>query len=840
MIEPLEEKTAPSLDVTLPDMDTCEELPAENISASKGWVIGPLFQSLKSKMASFTEIVMTPVKLFRASSPLPSRDLLDKLDDCDLQADGATEVTHPDPDDVDRNQDTKIDQQTDAQSTETFVPKCSKKLKFDVPSEQTVDCILMPLQDGPLACTDSQHASGSFESTPSSSTLLRVSARSSASHESKLKTSIAVEVKKGKISARKPSRNSSVSKSANAIKQPVYPELMDRKLSLCNLVKLNKIDFLAPPLSSSVCYAQPDGSEAFHVENCLVRQSLRHHLSNGADQAAPRSAVESQMTPRTCSEPSYEDSKRDSVKRKRALDEIKPQQVSNAASDYDVTRGPRTPRRAAALISAIASEEIIRSGEKRQSASARANRKGRSGQEMLAVNNKAIIINQAERSSDVRLVCSQDGSSSRVKPGGSSKRLKTRAALKHDGAMDLETTLAVTSTKRGAEEPLSELLLHTDIKHLQDANENPLKRKSLNHVSSMTGKEPTSSVELMSAGLTSQPLQETDSLDRRARRASRRPKNGPSTETQHDSSLHLITKDSQSQNWKRKVSVDPLYFEMTPFECTQPTQHSVDPDMQLNEEEKCVIEEREKISASVTDEVFPTDSEMSINRSRSNRKREKVKRRRADSQRRRCRVLHTRTRKREDVRKSATMEDADLAASCSSSSRCLLRSYSCPEIPFLCPHDSPWTSSPHPVQHSRSHQHQHHHSPLGAHAHRSLRRARRHTVCSVEVERELAPLCLRKEVYPSRRSAPYDPVSHHPTGGHAHSPSTTLSALASCFLSSPLAFLSKKVDLRGAATSPNTSSHPPASSMCSGSSSTWHSPAFNPKVDSAEILDSSR
>ncbi|XP_058868521.1 uncharacterized protein LOC131709736 isoform X2 [Acipenser ruthenus] len=31
----------------------------------KGWVIGPLFQSLRSKMASFTEIVMSPTRLFR-------------------------------------------------------------------------------------------------------------------------------------------------------------------------------------------------------------------------------------------------------------------------------------------------------------------------------------------------------------------------------------------------------------------------------------------------------------------------------------------------------------------------------------------------------------------------------------------------------------------------------------------------------------------------------------------------------------------------------------------------------------------------------------------------------
>ncbi|XP_055008887.1 uncharacterized protein LOC129408682 [Boleophthalmus pectinirostris] len=41
---------------------------ATSDSAPKGWVIGPLFQSFRSKMASFTEIVMSPVKLFKSNS----------------------------------------------------------------------------------------------------------------------------------------------------------------------------------------------------------------------------------------------------------------------------------------------------------------------------------------------------------------------------------------------------------------------------------------------------------------------------------------------------------------------------------------------------------------------------------------------------------------------------------------------------------------------------------------------------------------------------------------------------------------------------------------------------
>ncbi|XP_045074545.1 uncharacterized protein prr14 [Coregonus clupeaformis] len=41
----------------------------------KRWVIGPLFQSFKSKMASFTQIVMSPVRLFKPSGSPPEPDV---------------------------------------------------------------------------------------------------------------------------------------------------------------------------------------------------------------------------------------------------------------------------------------------------------------------------------------------------------------------------------------------------------------------------------------------------------------------------------------------------------------------------------------------------------------------------------------------------------------------------------------------------------------------------------------------------------------------------------------------------------------------------------------------
>lgn len=120
---------------------------------------------------------------------------------------------------------------------------------------------------------------------------------------------------------------------------------------------------------------------------------------------------------------------------------------------------------------------------------------------------------------------------------------------------------------------------------------------------------------------------------------------------------------------------------------------------------------------------------------------------------------------------NAAAEDLPTPTGQSVSPGHLLRRYSCPDIPSLfasLPRQPPLALVPA-------------HDPAGS------RRARRHTVSCGEAEREIAPLCLRKEVYPSRRSFPCEGQNLPP----ALLPSSSaLSALASNFLSSPLAFLS--------------------------------------------------
>lgn len=133
----------------------------------------------------------------------------------------------------------------------------------------------------------------------------------------------------------------------------------------------------------------------------------------------------------------------------------------------------------------------------------------------------------------------------------------------------------------------------------------------------------------------------------------------------------------------------------------------------------------------------------------------------------------------------------------------LLRSYSCPELPSLVfshvpPSHTHENSSTSPTKKSTA-------VPLPSHIHSPSKRTRRHTVCSVEIEREIAPLCLRKEVYPASRGGPSSP----------YSPSSSLTVLASCFLSSPLAFLSKSSS-HGRGHAGDISTHSDASCFTSG------------------------
>lgn len=143
-----------------------------------------------------------------------------------------------------------------------------------------------------------------------------------------------------------------------------------------------------------------------------------------------------------------------------------------------------------------------------------------------------------------------------------------------------------------------------------------------------------------------------------------------------------------------------------------------------------------------------------------------------DKQRRWCMYI-------EGIETQEEVEQADDSKPGCDSNR-LKRSLSCPDITSLqhsndaLVHDKT-LCHPSPVKKS---------AHLNVNVPSPLKRTRRHTVCSVEIEREIAPLCLRKEVYPK-----WGTVS---SPSFPHFPSKSLASLISCFLSSPLAFLSKK------------------------------------------------
>ncbi|XP_019751547.1 uncharacterized protein prr14 isoform X2 [Hippocampus comes] len=195
---------------------------------------------------------------------------------------------------------------------------------------------------------------------------------------------------------------------------------------------------------------------------------------------------------------------------------------------------------------------------------------------------------------------------------------------------------------------------------------------------------------------------------------------------------------AQTEKPQAQMSTEPFYFEMTPFEgkpleCSNPNRGG--------------------------------DQDATASRLRNVKVNGKQPR--GDPRSRKSRFSRTHA---HNATPSATAKDLPTPTTQSGLAGHLLRRYSCPDIPSLfasLPRQPPLTLVPA-------------HDPAGS------RRTRRHTVSCGEVEREIAPLCLRKEVYPSRRSFPCDGQNLPP----ALLPSWSLSALASRFLYSPLAFLS--------------------------------------------------
>ncbi|TNN70060.1 Protein PRR14L [Liparis tanakae] len=783
--------TTQNLETTNAVTDTCEGLAVghsfEAASAPKGWVIGPLFQSFKSKVASFTDIVMSPVKLFRANAALPCTDLPEQLDKSELPANGASHVEHSEP---------RLEFNSEAQSenanqkrvwkvegAQNVKSRYSKKLSFDVElpthiSEQADECAItqkennspVPLQRCALPLV-SEEASESV----GASTLSPPSLNRSASRETKVNMSEAIEDLTGKLSAE-----------------------------------------LKPlPRSAGLGRAKRDVEPECCAVDCVKRKRL---------------------TADACST----DPKR--------------REILNVAPDVGMSRPPR--REVVLNNPVVYKEETLKPVRKRPP---RANKKGEHGQEIIATINETVLITQTgvyplDISSGVS-ENSLKGSGGKGKPRGLCKKPKTKMGLGETdvniaNGVELETGVAVAAAKQAEQDTRSEVLSRPAIKPLQSSSKrrnikkNPVKRKSPSQSSSSiesdaasfsTSAAPsTAPLDLTAADLNSsqkeqgskkglnQPAKRTKKSFRVDVKSSASGGSREAKQCSHD--LHSMAKENQP--CRGQISTDPVYFEMTPFESIQQPSSSqllLNGSVQSNNEVKHVTDRKETSTASVSAEVFPTDAEASDHRSvgvsRSSTRRVNMKPRRAGKKGSKCVLL---TRACEEETQSVSMDNEDLAAAGSPSegndpSRHLMRSYSCPEISSLRLPDAPWTSALHSTHHSRvhaPHQHQSFHSPVH-HAHDSLRRARRHTVSSVEVEREIAPLCLRKEVYPSRRSVPYDGAAqrHGLSPSLALSPGSSLSALVSCFLSSPLAFLSTKPDRRSL-TSASTSTHGSSPSSC--------------------------
>ncbi|CAJ1076330.1 uncharacterized protein prr14 isoform X1 [Xyrichtys novacula] len=929
------DNSAQNLDATQFAVDPCRGLAVENASVPKGWVIGPLFQSFKSKMASFTEIVMSPVKLFRASSPPPSMDHLEKLDECELESTGTSDVELSKPSDmfypVTQRETEGLDSVEVEGVQHTRTVEYSKKLLFDeemsaTKSESGDECSLTQTERNSPESVPLQHSSLPLrvsEEVSDSSIPSQPSVHVSAWHESKLKKTTSVEDQKGKLTVnlpRKPlprkrtgSRRKTDSKSlvCEVIRES-EAELIHEQVSHCNEINSNKADLhsdKSTSFSSSGCYLQSDKDlPHFDGGDDDVRKLVNPNIQNNSERAkakTPKPAVETQqlqfhLNPEKSSAAGLGRAKRermtdchtqDFVKRKRFTAErcakvTLKQELPDVVTDGGILTRLKPQRKKAVLTDSSVDKSKRARG--RPAVSTRANKRE---EEMVSVVNEDAPNAETKSSCDLMLSCTLDKDSSvadntqkvssKRKPSSSRNRSKTKMDFSRSGAdvddnMDVETDVALPQSNH---KPFSEVFIHPDIKQFQSPSrcrsikKKPLKRKSPNQAGSTT--QTDSSLVSTSASLQLLELTPTDLTASQQdectkvepNQLSKRPKRGvkgahkKTVSTRHGDiqqcvpDLHLQTKENVFQESKHTMSVDPVYFEMTPSESPLQPDPSVNQPhlacyVKLENIDESALDKNEKSGASVSDEVLPTDVEVGINNDAalmllSAPRGVNFRPRRVDRQRRRCRVLHSRTRKGEEVTNSTTMDDTDLATHSSegNSSRNLLRSYSCPEIHSLRHHDTPWISSLHSPHHSRihtSHQHPSSHSPLVHHAHKHQRRARRHTVCSLEVEREIAPLCLRKEVYPSRRSVPYDSSTHHLSPSIALSPTASLKVLATCFLSSPLAFLSKKVDSRGAASSPSHVSSPTSSSPHPLNPSTWRLPGFFQRSDSSSVpLDSS-
>ncbi|XP_053706946.1 uncharacterized protein prr14 isoform X2 [Synchiropus splendidus] len=688
-------------DVNLQELDTTV--------AAKGWVIGPLFQSLKSKMASFTEIVMSPAKLFRPTSPTSTQE-------------GSPEK--------DLTEEKPVDDQSfwspvglDLGSERSL---CSRKLAFDVD--------LSPSSDQPEAMEPKENS----EPSPSPPPLI----------SSDQVTSSEPFVSPGATEEGRP---------------PIKLVLGDRQLK-----PLQRKCALSRSLQQGVDKSDLEVNFELRSQRCLVKQK-----------SADSPSCHSQPTVVTVHE----------------------------GDEFDGLHRPSLRKNKAGSVSALPNSKRTLKGSHEVTQRKR-----------LKVDDAKTSVSEAPRRTkpQKKKVVSPDSTSGKaVKPENTSSRPKNKKdapSCVTIPSQDESRDESEIKPRRGRQKNSGpcrsltagrdaevELCVPSQLKVLNQMK--PQKRKLLNQATSIS----TSVVEpnLISAD----PLKKVDDPKSEVSQTAKKPKKESRVAVKSCSGEGEVKSQKPvggglQRGGRPKVLSEPVYFEMTLLS-------------------DCHVTLRKNKEAPVAS-VSPDSSVTGVdrpNRQQGRSKKAGLKSTSADEQ----------------VSSSLTLDDVRLPSSKEGAfpSR-LSRSFSCPEIPSLCSRDLPWTSLSQRRAQS-SIQLQTPHSFVTPPTNKAVRRTRRHTVCSLEVEREIAPLCLRKEVYPSRRSIPYDKATQHLPPTLALSPTSSLSALASCFLSSPLAFISRKAESREGSCHMTS---PTSSSTSSPLSSVWLLSGFLPRSDSGPSLDS--
>lgn len=778
---------------TFGEFDGKHDIPSA--SFPNKWIIGPFFQSLKSKISSFTEIVMSPVKVFKANgfpppgASLHNEDKPQAFGTSQAQSESGTEDTEA---------------REGAHNAHTAVHKGCKKLSMDLSAhssgqgdecpetEQTLPDFA-PLRKSPSASGDPVELLQSIGPVFTSSIPLCPSVvAAGASQESSLKLPGAEELKGKRAGQAKPQKGTRSRKKGHS-KTPVSnlkevlsdPEMTDVQLP----VAYPLISIKEDPGEDEAVLLESDGRKR---EN-----GLQSYLTND---------VNGRILEPTAGDRPLEAPCDTAVGHGRAKRDVR----WDAQAHHTVRR---KRARADECSRNTQTQQLQRPTRKRQAVSAATDQKGKDDGEMLT--------EAAEKESlEVGLVGSLESKSGVTeqswKGSDSTEKPETQTCLRSPDVasaddMELETTIAIGSLNQEQLDPLEEVPCGPrdlrSVRECRESTRNPQKRKQPPRAafSADSGNAaialPEELIEVRNPDVaTFESFQWVRSCKVGLKPQPKRPKKALNSSTTEGSrktkKAHLKAKENGSDGSDGQTSASPLYFNTTPPESSPPAVPYQDCYVKLDQVMVLADDGRAK-------EPFSTDTQPA-NGSGADVPGLRSKVLRPRKGRRKCRVLPNRKKKVDEVATCTSKDDSNLAAAAATSEaeQCgqLLRSYSCPEISALHSADATWSDfhSPH---HPRIQPSQQHARTGPHHARKSVRRARRHTVCSVEVEREIAPLCLRKEVYPSRRPAPYDTSSLNP--------SLSQSALASCFLSSPLAFLSKKTDGRGAPAGPGTPSHVP-------------------------------